>query len=105
MTNGTIRICWITSNDDRTEHAVSDEAQEASRALGAGVFQALCGVRLLSASMDVGPSGHCATCQAFWAARTKEDELDNWTVRQYRPGLWTWLVSCLPVRSRGRHAA
>jgi hypothetical protein len=61
-----IRFCWITARDDRTEHAVTDEAQESNTV---GVLNALCGNRFIIASMEVGPERRCLYCTALLRSR------------------------------------
>jgi hypothetical protein len=87
------RYCWITAQTDRTEHAVSDEAQGAARR---GAYEGLCGQEFLAASMDVGPQQHCGSCRAFLDARVKSRSM---TERMNRR---TWFAR---LCSRGRHAA
>lgn len=80
MTATKIRFCWITAQIDRTEHAVTDEAQVRRTSM----LNALCGLVFLPACMDIGPEQRCAACAAFLRART--------AMRAGR-------------RGRGRHAA
>lgn len=81
-----IRFAWITAQDDRTEHAVPDDAQNAARSAG-GRFEPICGERFLAADMTVGPLETCTTCWAFLRARTCMRSLDermnqrNWLSR------------------------
>ena len=103
MATSKVWFCWITASEDRTEHAVSDEAHEASLTTGAGVFEALCGLEFLAASMDVGPDRRCPRCGSFVRARTTLRDLDLRMVTGRRPAWLSWLPC--PNRSRGRHAA
>lgn len=98
-----IRFTWITAQNDRTEHAVSDDAYEASLAAGTGKFEALCGAEFLAASMDVGPDERCVLCTGFVRARNTLLDLDERLAGDHRPGWLSWL-SCVS-RPRGRHAA
>jgi hypothetical protein len=91
-----IRFCWITAHDDRTEHAVPDDAQPA----GAGVFEGLCGLDFLAASMDIGPDRRCPGCSALIRARNTIRDLDQRMPRRR----WRSRLRCVG-RSRGRHAA
>lgn len=91
-----IRFCWITAHDDRTEHAVPDDAQPA----GTGVFEGLCGLDFLPASMDIGPDRRCPSCAAFIRARNTIRDLDHRMPRRR----WLCWLRCT-ARSRGRHAA
>jgi hypothetical protein len=61
-----IRFCWITARDDRTEHAVTDEAQESNTA---GILDALCGNSFVVAPMEVGADRRCLYCAALLRAR------------------------------------
>ncbi len=99
MTELKIRFCWITAHD-RTEHAVTDDAQEASRA---GVFEALCGTKFLAAPMDVGPDRRCPSCAALLRARNTIRDLNARMAEAPRSAWLSWLPC--PTRSRGRHAA
>lgn len=98
-----IWFSWITAHDDLTEHAVSDNAHEASLAAGAGTFEALCGIRFLAASMDVGPARRCPRCASFVRARNTMRDLDQRMAAGRRSALLSWLPC--PTRSHGRHAA
>lgn len=60
MTATKIWFCWITAQANRMEHAVTDHGQLG----GTGVFEGLCGLLFLPASMDVGPEWRCAVCAA-----------------------------------------
>lgn len=92
---------WITAQADGTEHAVTYTAQEASAALGHGIYEAVCGEQLLSASMDVGPLERCVTCVAILRARAALRDLNQrMTARQPR-----WLARLCPRGRSGRHRA
>ena len=91
-----IRFCWITAHDDRTDHAVPDDAQQHST----GVFEALCGLEFLPAPMDIGPDRRCPSCAAFLRARQAIRDLDHRMPRRH----WTSRLRCA-ARSRGKHAA
>ncbi len=85
MTAVRSRIFWITAQEDGTEHAVTDEAQEASRAAGVGWYEAVCGAVFLAAAMEAGPVGRCASCRAFLRAQYEMRDINE---RMRRP---SWL--------------
>lgn len=86
MSDVEVRFAWITAQVDRTEHAVSDDAQAAALEVG-GWFTPLCDERFVAASMETGPLARCAVCSAFLAARASMRTLDermnrrNWLSR------------------------
>lgn len=95
-----IRFCWITAHHDRTEHAVTDDALQASLA---GMFEAVCGLVFLAASMDVGPERRCPRCAAYVRARNTLRDIDE-RIPEGRRQAWLSRLSC-SRHPRGRHAA
>ena len=53
------RHCWMTTQTDGVEHAVTDDAQATGIAARNGWFEPLCGQRFLVACMDAGPVSRC----------------------------------------------
>ena len=83
---------WITAQADGTEHAVTEKAEQTSRAARRGAFEAMCGEIFLCASMDVGPSRTCPRCRAFIQARAEMRSFEEVLTEHRRPG---WLARLL----------
>lgn len=77
MTPTDIRHSWITAQADRTEHAVTYDAQVAGMAAGDGRYVALCGIGFLAGPMETAPSGECSSCVTFLRARTELRDLEQ----------------------------
>ncbi|MCT2583887.1 hypothetical protein [Actinophytocola gossypii] len=75
MNTNSIRSSWITAQEDGTEHAVTDVAQEAARDAGDGRYEAECGTVLLAAAMEAAPLHRCARCRTIRRARFRPREL------------------------------
>jgi hypothetical protein len=71
---GGLQLFWITAQADYTEHAVTDQAQTSGITTGNGLFEAICGVDFLAASMVAAPRNACSHClSALWTRTQKPD--------------------------------
>lgn len=84
MTSTRLRYSWITAQQDRTEHAVSDDEQAAA-SHAAGWFMPVCGERFIAAPMEAAASTRCLKCRQYLLARANMRTLDE---RLNRP---SWL--------------
>lgn len=55
-------ISWMTCAEDRSEHAVTDEAFAAGRERNLGIYQAVCGHQVSPTPMACPPGPRCRAC-------------------------------------------
>jgi hypothetical protein len=74
---GSLRFFWVTAQVDHAEHAVTDEAHVRGVVAGEGLFEALCGVVFLVASMNTAPHSACPRCLVFVRTHTQMRDIPD----------------------------
>jgi hypothetical protein len=83
----------MTTQADRIEHAVTDDAQAIGVEAGNGWFEPLCGRRFLVACMDAAPLRKCTKCEQFVRIRACLRDFELRLTEYRRPG-WLGRLLC-----------